>query len=368
MIKISKYCADLFLLCVLVCLLAAQPATARGSTINQIEPSDVIFIYEENLDLTALRANVSLPVTKLVHYVDDNPEMPQINSISVQDDTAFSVMDVGNDYGTYYAWSSLGGAGPAIRISEPEIAIEAVLAAPNHSDRISSGTTIPTGTEIAFRVTSRDVGKYYVTNGNGQAEISIGMTTPSGASQIVIVQRISGSEFYTDDSWVAGSLELDDGEGTYTFQAYWTSPDCFADYASDSNVISVRGIKEVEEEATPTDTFTWPVHTDTPETYETPTSTITWPVPPTNTPHKPTVVTAAPTPVPTTIITCKTPNIPTVVRTEATTTPKPGDLIPSFGSLAVATTEPTPTPVPEPAGLIPVFGGLAAALLLVRRG
>jgi len=331
--KISKYCAGLVLLCVLVCLLAAQPGTARGATVDQIEPDDVIFVYEEDLDLTALRTNATEPVTALRIYVDDNPEKAELNQIPVSDDTAFSVhaIDVGVDYGTYYAWSSQGGTGPSIRIYEPEISIEAVLAAPNHADKIS-GLNMPTGTPIAFRITNRYVGNYYALDGGGQAHIEIVLTTPGGAEltswngRDLSDLRVTGSEFYTDDPGMPGAVSLDfDDEGTYTVQARWVSPQGFDDYATDSEKITFDVGNRVGVDSTLTETTT-------------PT------MPPT------TVATATPTEV-------------TATPTTETTTPTTS--ITDLPTTA-ATTE--PTPIPEPAGLIPVFGGLAAALLIMRRG
>jgi Domain of unknown function (DUF3821) len=143
-----------------ICLILAIPAAARTGSIQAIDNADMIFVYEENLDISALRSNPANPVTLLRKFVDDNPGKAVIREITVQDDTSYTVYasSVGMDFGIYYGYNPTdGNTGRYVRIQEPTVAIDAVLANPYHTDSIQ-GLNIPDTTAIAFKIMSPNVG------------------------------------------------------------------------------------------------------------------------------------------------------------------------------------------------------------------
>ncbi|WP_298665892.1 DUF3821 domain-containing protein [uncultured Methanofollis sp.] len=297
---------------------AATPVAARGATISDVSPGDTIFVYETGLNLTALRNAPDVPVTALRLYTDNNPAKGVANEISVEDDTNFELrkVDVEDDAGTYYAYSPGIDAGNWIMIRYPEVEIDAVLAAPNHSDRIS-GISIPIGTPIAIKLSSR-VGQNYRA-GDTTAAVEIVIITPGGA-ELTSFQGVDysniplrGSEIYTDDPGMPGALVLDNLEqGTYKVQARWTSPQGFADYADDSNIITFSVGEKIAVNTTPT-TATTTAPTTLPTTVITTTATMTVPTP------SPSLTTAATT----------TP-MPVTTMTQAS-----GTIIPALGAAAL---------------------------------
>lgn len=320
-------------LCCTFLLLAATfaaPVMARGTTISDIRPGDTVFVYETGLDLTALRnATTDNPVTALQRFNDDDPKKGLINTVPVADDTNFDLIDasMGDDTGLYFAYNSQDGITNRIYIRYPEVSIDAVLAAPNHAERIE-GISVPTGTEIAFRVISSDVGTYY-TAGETRAAVELVLTTPGGAEMTSFGGRdfsnlpIDGSLFYTDDPGRPGPVALEDLEqGMYRVQARWTSPQGFADDAEDSNVITFSVGDRVG------------VNTTTPTT----------------------AATTAPTTVPTMAVTTET----TAPETTATT--------PSQTTAATTeTTVPVTTMTQASGTLIPALGAAALLLFALRR-
>jgi hypothetical protein len=312
-------------LCCIVLLLAAMvavPGAAREPTISDIRPGDTIFVYETGLNLAALRnTTTDNPVTELRRYNDDDPKKGLINTIPVADDTDFDLDDalVGKDTGLYFASNVQDGITGRLYIRYPEVSIEAVLADPNHAERIE-GISVPTGTAIAFRVISSYVGTHYAA-GDTHATVELVLTTPGGAEMTSISGRdfsnlpITNSVFYTDDPGMPGPIVLDTREeGTYKVQARWKSPQGFADYATDSNVISFAVGKRIGVDTTPTTA----VPTTAPATVPTTVVTTTAPA------------TTATTPAPTTIVTTET-----TVPVTTTTTQAAGTLIPALGAAAL---------------------------------
>ncbi|MDD1654980.1 MAG: DUF3821 domain-containing protein [Methanomicrobiales archaeon] len=314
-------------------MILAVPSTARTGSIQVIDNADTIFIYEENLDISALRLGAN-PVTFLRKFVDDNPGKAVIKEIPVPDDTSFTVYasSVGTDVGIYYAYNPTdGNTGKYVRINEPTVAIDAVLANPYHTDSIR-GLNIPDTTAIAFKITSPNVGASYHLGTVFPATVDIVVTTPGGGELSIFQGRdfrglnISSTEFYTDDPGEPGAFTFQGlSEGTYQAQARWSNPESFDSQAPDSNILTWN----IGGTPTPTPTPTTPPSTTTPTT------------PPTTT------VTGTPT--------------QTVTTTEATTAPP----VTTPGTTP-STTEPGPTPTPlEP---VAALGAVALlALVLGRR-
>lgn len=324
-----NYQSSISCLCLLWCTILlfaaviATPAAARGTNISEIEPGDTIFVYETGLNLAALRnTTTDNPVTMLQRYNDDDPTSGIINTIPVGDDTDFDLLEasVSDDTGRYFAYNPEDGTSGTVYIRYPDMSIDAVLAAPNHADRIG-GISVPTGTRIAIRVESPEVSTYY-TAGDTHAAVEIVFTTPGGAETTFFSGNdfsnlpVENPVFYTDDSDMPGPIVLDNlEEGTYTVQARWVSPQDFADYAKDSNIITFSVGERIGVNTTPT-TPTPATETSTPSTTVTET-TIT------------TMETTATLPSLTTVVTTET-TVPVTTTTQAA-----GTLIPALGAAAL---------------------------------
>jgi len=272
-----------------ICALALSvgQAGARGPTISDIQPYDTIFVYEEGLDLSALRnATTNNPITALQKYQDGNPGRSLTRSIPVTDDTDFDLQDflVHGDYGTYYAFCPADGATALIFIREPEIFLDVVLADPYHNEPLT-GLTVSPNTRIAFRVVSPDVGASYHAGGVYPATIDIVLTHPGGAESTLISGRnfaglnITSTRFYTDDPGKPGAIVLSDigKPGIYSAWAVWRTPEGFDARAPDSEPVTftVGNRIGVDTTATPTATATVTPTAPPPTTVTTQTATQT---------------------------------------------------------------------------------------------
>jgi hypothetical protein len=309
------------------------PSAARAPDIRHIQGGDMIFIYEQNLDLTGLRAGV--PVTSLRKYRDDDTTKALLREVPVQDDTSFSPIPeaFGDQYGVYYAFPAIGAMN-SVQVSLPSVSIDAVLASPNHVYSIQ-GLTIPEDTPIAFKVASVDVASYYHAGALYPATVDLVLTVPGGAQRTSVEGRdfsamnVSGPVFYTDDPGRPGAITLEGlGAGTYSIQAKWRDPASFDNQAPDSNILTFAVGGTTVSRTTPA-----------------PVATVTM------------TRTTIPTPVPTT--TLPTPP-PTPATTAATPTVQPAPPTPT------GTQAPSPTPTPTGAWL--AFLAPAFALLPLHRG
>lgn len=311
------------------------PTGARSPTISDIQPGDAIFVYETGLDLTDLRnQTTNNPITELRQYLDGDTSKTAINQIPVSDDTDFSVMEAfvpkSSVPMTVWAWNPTDGNTNSVIIYYPEVSIEAVLAS-NHAESVT-GLSIPDGTSIAFKVTSPQVGSYYYYGTTWPATIDILLTVPGGAQTTMIGSTnlagmsINSAQFYTNDPGKPGAVTLSfKDQGTYTFQAEWSAPSGFKNYAAKSNEISINygGRANIGDG----------------------TATVTATATPEPTQEQTVVPTTAPTYVPT--------KQPTAVPTET--------VLPTPDTTALPVTElPTPAPTATP---FPVSGCLGACVI-----
>ncbi len=330
---------------VLVSALLLSPTAAR-TDMSHIQPGDMIFIYEQNLDITGLRTGGYI-VTSLRKYQSDNPTQALLQEVPVADDTSFTLLPeaFGNLMGIYYAYNATAGTMGSVSVSIPTVSIDAFLANPNHSDSIE-GLSIPSDTRIAFRITSIDVGASYHAGSLYPATVDLVLTTPGGAQLTTIqgldfsgrslMMNLSSQAFYTDDPGRPGAITIGTmGAGTYSVQAQWRDPSSFYHQAPDSNIISFT-----VEGTTVSQTTAAPVIT--PATTLSPVST---PAPVTTPATTPT----APATTPTTTVT-------TVPPTVQPGTPSPTE-----------TSAPSPTPMPTTAWLA-LFAPAIALLLRARSG
>jgi len=292
----------------LVAALFVLPSAARAPDISHIQGGDTIFMYEENLDLTGLRTGGNL-VTSLRKYVDDLPTKALVREVPVQDDTRFTIDPAffGGQTGIFYAFNQTAGAMNSILVVVPSVSIDVVLANPYHAD-VVRGYSVSPKTQIAFRITSPDVGSSYHVGALYPAAVDLVLTSPGGG-QLTQFQgkdfskmNLSSPVFYTDDPGMPGAIDFEGLEtGSYAAQAKWRDPASFDRQAPDSNIYSFTiGAP------TPATTTPQPVTTvaTTRTTVATPPATVpataTTTLPPTVTPVSPTPAgTTAPAPTPT---------------------------------------------------------------------
>lgn len=301
------------------------PSAAR-TDIQTIQNGDMVFIYEQDLDITALRTGGNV-VTSLRKYQDDDPAKGLLRDIPVADDTSFSLIPeaFGDTLGIWRAFNATAGAMGTVIVRIPSVSIDAVLASPNHVDTIT-GLTIPESTRIAFKIVSIDVGSTYRAGALFPATVDLVMTTPGGAQLTTIQGRdfsrmnVSSQVFYTDDPGRPGAITLEGlgGTGTFAIQAKWRDPASFYMQAPASNIISFTVGR-------PATTPTTPAPATTPTT---PRTTATTPVP---------VTTPATTAIPTTTTAAPTTATPSPTATAATSpAPTPTGAWIAFLSPAVA--------------------------------
>jgi hypothetical protein len=239
-----------------IIVLLVSPAYARAPTIKDIQSGDTIFVYEQNLDLSALHGTAEGAVVRSLHHYSDVAAQATDNSIAVLDETNFDLIeaDVDGTYGAYYVWGddgpiSEGGRALFVDIEQPVISLDVVLANPYHADSVQ-GLSISEGTSVAFKITASKVGSSYRAAGVTPAQVDIFLMRPGGSETSFFGGRefsglnVTGTQFFTDDPGMPGPFSLMGLEaGTYSFQARWRTPQEFADYAKDSDPVSftVRG-------------------------------------------------------------------------------------------------------------------------------
>lgn len=307
---------------ILLAALLTCPSAARAPDILHIQTGDTIFMYEQNLDLTGLGPN---PVNALRKYTDDNPAKALIREVPVQDDTSFTLSPAlfGGQTGTFYAYNTGAGIMDSVIVAMPSVSVAVVLANPYHADVIE-GFSVSENTQIAFRITSPDVGSSYHAGGLYPATVDLVLTTPGGG-QITVIQgkdfsrmNLSGAEFYTDDPGRPGAITFGGLEGgSYSVQAKWRDPSSFDQQAPDSNSVDFTIGRST------------PATTLPPATTMATTRTTTTPAPTTRTATPATLPATATTTLPP--VTTVTPTIPTPA---GTTAPAP-TATPTMAALAV---------------------------------
>ncbi len=222
--------------------LAFAPVSARGDTIANIANGDVIFVYENDLDLSDIMDG---SVDKLCKYVDDDIEKAMLKRISVSDETSFDVIGsvVDGDFGIYYA---VTGTTPIatdyVMIAEPKATLDVVLAA--YPAESINGGMIVNGDIFKFEIVSPDVGSSYKYGSSSPYTypqyVKIEVTTPSGGKTYELdstnlTTRVNGTRIYTNNVTV-DTLK----SGLYTAVLKWDDNDAndFKEYVDDSNVVS----------------------------------------------------------------------------------------------------------------------------------
>jgi hypothetical protein len=318
----------------LLATLLVFPSAAR-TDIRTIQNGDKIFIYEQNLDISALRTGPN-PVTSLRKYRDDNPTQGLIREVAVSDDTSFSLIPeaFADQLEIYYAFNPTDGAMGSVVVSMPSVSLDVVLANPNHSDSIM-GLSVSEKTRIAFKIISVDVGSSYRAGSLYPATVDIVLTTPGGG-QLTAIQgkdfsrmNVSSQVFYTDDPGRPGAITFEGLDaGTYSVQAKWRDPASFDQQAPDSN------------------TYSFAIGSASPATTPQPATTVVTPRTTTATPV-PATLTKPPT-------TAPAPETTTIPPTMPPVTPSPSGT-------------PAPSPTSMPMGIWPALLSPALALLPILK-
>ncbi|WP_298668519.1 DUF3821 domain-containing protein, partial [uncultured Methanofollis sp.] len=133
-----------------------MPATAREN-VPGVAAGQTVFLYEENLNLSALTPAGAENFT-LVHFTNDDTDSGVAVDIDVNDPKDVDLMEaiaskVGSNTGRYFVNDK---AGQYIYIKKPAVQLKPVLA-DSHSDSID-GKTVSSSAQIAFQLIAPDVG------------------------------------------------------------------------------------------------------------------------------------------------------------------------------------------------------------------
>jgi PGF-CTERM protein len=233
--SISKMMVAAIVLLCAVSLVVA-PAAARGADITTITDGDTIFVYETDLDLSALGADTA----SLKQFVDDATDKALLNEIPVGTVTDFDVLSasVAGNYGVYYAANGTTTLGTSVTIREPTMALDVVLA-DSTSDSID-GKTVSKATDIAFKVQAPYVGSFYKNeSGDVTAVMKVEVTTPGGGKLTTFGGENYGAIDITSAQFYTNSSSLENVEaGTFTAVGKWVSPSGFSNFADNSNSVS----------------------------------------------------------------------------------------------------------------------------------
>jgi PGF-CTERM protein len=218
-----------------VAALLVAPAAARGATIDVIQPDDTIFVWEKDLDLSALSPGGAITSLKIVE--DNNP----VYSIPVPDYTEFDVPTYIPDSRLgqiYYAYNGTGAKGFAVTIDKPSLGLDIVLQ-DDHSASVN-GKSISETSLLQFKIKAGVVGDVYQTTPAGTyATVSV-KVSPEGGAQLTYFAEVDLADLdVTGATIYSGTLDLtEEDTGTYTAFAEWTSPSGFKDNAADSSTVS----------------------------------------------------------------------------------------------------------------------------------
>jgi PGF-CTERM protein len=270
-----KSTMKLMIAALVVVALLAVPAMARSGSINNITAGDVVFVYEQNLNVSLLTANLgplNSPPTSFRKFANDQPNPNAGNYAGLLSEIAVNP-SVGGLPGTlsiqtapaymgiwfpYNASAGFFGVNPnnSIQIQHADVTLDGVLAN-SHTDSIA-GKSVTRDTKISFKLVSNYAGNYYkftpalatgeiLTNVTYAAPVNIELTTPGGGKIQVFGNNntdlrnivLVGSVMYTDTlpggsgnftpAVVAGTqspfgqpIDLTNVEaGTYTATAKW---------------------------------------------------------------------------------------------------------------------------------------------------
>ena len=211
---------------------------------NVTGASNDVFVFEH----ISIDGNTS-GIHKLTKYSDgSNPTA--VNQISSDAQGVFYLTEgvVNGQYGAYFLDDAdPKNAAPAVYIWYPELSIQAELTkfdaqgnAYVAGDSID-GKNVNKDTNVTFLINAPKVGPaYYAYNKTNPATAKVVFTTPAsgkttyfGEMNLATV-NLTASQTPAGYSWAGDNAAA----GTYTAQAEYTYPKCFADYAKKSNTIS----------------------------------------------------------------------------------------------------------------------------------
>jgi PGF-CTERM protein len=268
-----KSTMKLMIAAVVAVALLAVPAMARSPSINAINATDVVFVYETGLNVADLAPGgtiATLP-TKFVKHQNDQPDSSvagggqQLAEIPCDSPGILSINTVPPYLGIWYGWNA-SYADPKtghvsrskyIQIQRADVTLDAVLNSA-HTDSIA-GKSVTRDTKIAFKLISTYAGNYFKTaSGTYAAKVDIELTTPGGGKIQVFGHNsreagigdlrgitLNGSVEYTDSlptgsqAFVNGAVDLTGIEaGTFTATAKWTTDMPWYNLESNSNSVT----------------------------------------------------------------------------------------------------------------------------------
>jgi hypothetical protein len=245
----GKRILGLLLLAAIVLLVLPTGVAARTPTINDIQPGDTVFVYEESLNVAALNTSTSsyVPPNAFKKFGNDCPSPTsscsytgELAVIPCNPDGTLSVYSTPAYLGTWYAVNTTTGdtnRNSNINIRVPDATLDVVLA--NSPTTSVKGSGVTRSTPIQFRVDSQYVGVGYVANGVPQATYNIEVTTPAGGHLTQLGNTtLSGYTMVGLRNYTA-PIDLSTVEaGQYTAVLKWQSPSEFFDNNLKSNQIT----------------------------------------------------------------------------------------------------------------------------------
>ncbi|MCZ0861270.1 PGF-CTERM sorting domain-containing protein [Methanocorpusculum sp. MG] len=219
--------------------LSSGPTPTPGADRNVAKGKDA-FVFEH------ITVNNTVTSGKLIKFTDG--QMPAVvNQISSDANGVFYLTEdvVGNNYGVYYLTDGWDPEAPYINIWYPELSIQAELTTNTATGATAGdsidGKNVNKDTVVSFLINAPKVGPAYYneTAGTG-ATAKIVFTTPVSGKTTQFGKVDYNNKLLTASQTNAGWTAAGDNAaaGTYTAQAEYTSPQCFADYAKKSNTIS----------------------------------------------------------------------------------------------------------------------------------
>ena len=220
------------------------PTSADAVVRNVTNASSDVFVFEH----ITIDGFTNLGVKKLTKFTDGSTPTA-VNQISSDANGVFYLTEgvVNGQYGAYYLENTPVDHTPAVYIWYPELSIQAELtqfdatgAAYVAGDSID-GKNVNKDTNITFLINAPKVGPaYYAYDNTTPATANVVFTTPVSGKTTAFGAETFAKVNLNESQTATNSTQAGEtaAAGTYTAQAEYMYPQCFADYAKKSNTIS----------------------------------------------------------------------------------------------------------------------------------
>jgi hypothetical protein len=193
-----KSTMKLMIVALVAVALLALPVAARNPTIRDINPGDVVFIYETNLNVSFLDTNTpttkSFPPTSFRKYSNDQPDPTvagggaMLAEVPLNPDGTLSLNTAPPYLGIWFPYNASAAGyhvnpNNSIQIQHADVTLDAVLNN-SHTDSIAT-KSVTRDNNIAFKLISTYAGNYFKhisTGASGtyfDARVNIELTSPA---------------------------------------------------------------------------------------------------------------------------------------------------------------------------------------------